>query len=153
MAKTVKIPVLHIYHSQDAELYKAAVREDKVFLKNEKVAQFTNRGVFTIKDKRGRITKKFKALIYLDGKATCASTPEEAKKALEENTKNPDRLQTIPTTAETIFEPLTDKDRITVVKREIAKQLGKIKPMETWQFVAILGLIGAVLALELIRMF
>ena len=155
--KQPEIPVLHIYHSQDAELYRAKIREDKVYLKDEKVAQFSNRGVFTIKDLRGHKKKKFKALIYLDGKVDCAkiktTTDEEKKKALEEAEKNPKQLQVIPETQETIFEALTDKDRKTVVKREIAKQLGKFKPLETWQFLIIIGLLGALLGLQLLRMF
>lgn len=132
--KTPEIPVLHIYHTQDAELYRANIREDKVYLHDEKVAQFSNRGVITVKDSRTRRKKRFKILIYLDGKADCA------------------KLQTIPETQETIFEALTDKDRKTVVKREIAKQLGKFKPLETWQFVVILGMLGAVIALEIIKL-
>lgn len=162
MAKLPTIPVLHIYHSQDAELYSATIREDKVYLKHDKVAQFSNKGVFTIKDRRGRKAKKFKAVIYLDGKACCASVPQKEAEwaqehgkltdAQEANSKNPHKLQVIPDTEEMIFEPLTDMDRKTVVKREIAKQLGKFKPLETWQFAVIIGLIGAVLALEVIRM-
>ena len=136
--KTPEIPVLHIYHTQDAELYRANIREDKVYLHDEKVAQFSNRGVITVKDSRTRSKKRFKVLLYLDGKADCAQIPGE--------------LQTIPDSKETIFEPLTDKDRKTVVKREIAKQLGKFKPLETWQFVVILGMLGALIAFQIIGM-
>lgn len=138
MAKQPQIPVLHVYHNQDAELYYATIREDKVYLHDEKVAQFSNKGVFTVKDLLRRKKRKFKVLLYLDGKADCASTPGE--------------LQSIPETKESVFEPLTDKDRRTVVKREIAKQLGKFKPVETWQVLIIIGLLGAVLAIQLIGM-
>lgn len=153
IGKAPKIPVLHIYHNQDASLYKASVREDKVYLKNERVAQFTNKGVFTVKDETQRKKRKIKMLIYLDGKAETAkildseTSAAKLKKAQEETKE----FQTIPETKETLFEPLTDKDRITVVKREIAKQLGKFKPMETWQFIVIIALLGALLALQFIR--
>lgn len=154
---TPTIPVLHVFHNQDAILYRAKIREDKVYLKGEKVPQFTNRGVFTVKDVTGRNKRKFKMLIYLDGKADTA-TPTNGKdmkaKILAENTAsakmvgkkvedviNLASLQTIPDNVELLFEPLTFKDRITIVIREIAKQLGKFKPMETWQFIVIIALI------------
>lgn len=146
LAKTPKIPVLHIFHSQDAELYNATVREDKVYLKNEKIAQFSNRGVFTIKDERGRKKKRWKMVIVLDGKAKAG----KIRDTLTNDEKLLLELQQIPDPTETVFEPLTDKDRVTVVKREIAKQLGKFKPMETWQFVVIIALLGATLAMQFI---
>lgn len=165
LGKDPKINVLHIYHSQDAELYKATIREDKVYCKGDKVPQFTNRGVFTVKDTRGRKNKKYKMLIYLDGKAKTAkpTNGEQMKKDMiaenkaeaEQIGKNisdvlPSDLVTIPDNAELLFEPLTFKDRVTVVKREIAKQLGKFKPMETWQFVVIIVLLAASIALHFI---
>jgi len=122
MTREAEIPVLHVLHNQDIELYNAKVREDKIYLNNEHVAQFTNSGVFTIKDHRKKKSKKFKAILYLDGKATC---------------------EKIPDSEESILEPLTDKDRKNVVKREIAKQLGKFKPMETWQFIVIIAMLAA----------
>lgn len=133
MANEAKIPVFHVQHNQDIELYDAKVREDKLYLNNEKVAQFCNSGVFTVHDKRKKKTRRFKAVIYLDGKA-------EATKVKP--------IETIPDSAETLLEPLTDKDRKNVVKREIAKQLGKFKPMETWQFIVILVMLGALIALQ-----
>ena len=145
------MPVLHIYHNQDAILYKATIREDKVYLKGERVAQFSNKGVFTVKDETHRKKRKYKVLIYLDGKAETAKIGKEKEKAVKEAEKNPDILQTLPETKETIFEPLTDKDRITVVKREIAKQLGKFKPMETWQFIVIIAMLGALIAIQFIK--
>lgn len=153
--KTPQIPVLHLYQNQDGYLYRANIREDKVYCKDDKVAQFSNKSVFTVTTKT-KLPKKFRLVIYLDGKAnTCqAQTGQEMKqKLIEENkaeaaqngikesTINLTKLQEIPDNIETIFEPLTYKDRITVVKREIAKQLGKFKPMETWQFGVIIGLI------------
>lgn len=139
--KTPKIPVLHIYHNQDGDLYRATIRENKVYLMNEKIAQFQNKGVFTIRV-HGKLPKKFKALLYLDGKAECAKlTPTQYEGFTEKNAEATEQFQTIPNTQETVFEPLTDKDRITVVKREIAKQLGKFKPMETWQFIALMALV------------
>lgn len=144
MAKTPKIPVLHIFHNNDAHLYYAKVREDKVYLKGEKVAQFTNRGVFTVKDYTQRRKRKFKALIYLDGKAkSCKIGGEKAEQLAKE-------FLILPETEETIFEPLTDRDRKIVVKREIAKQLGKFKPMETWQFILIITLLAALIAIQFI---
>jgi hypothetical protein len=161
MPKTPLIPVLHIYHSQDAELYKATIREDKVYLKGEQISQFNNKGVFTIKDVRGRSKKRFKLLIVIDGKVKACQirTQNEIKANVLAETTPENRilteikLQTLPDTMESIFEPLTDHDRRTVVKREIAKQLGKLKAMETWQFIVLIALVGAVLAFELIRMF
>lgn len=147
MTKDQQIPVLHIYHNQDAEIYRATIREDKAYMKGEKCAEFSSKGIFTVKDNLHK--KKFKMIIYLDGKAnTCQQQngKEMKKKIVAENkevaamenidkdTINQEKLQEIPDNLETIFEPLTFKDRITVVKREIAKQLGKFKPMETWQF-------------------
>ena len=129
MTKEALIPVLHVLHNQDIELYDAKIREDKLYLNNEHVAQFTNAGLFTVKDHRKKKTKKFKAVIYLDGKADCARIPE---------------------TQETVFEALTDKDRKAVVKREIAKQLGKFKPMETWQFIVIIIMLAAAIAINFI---
>lgn len=156
-----QIPVLHIYHSTDAELYRATIREDKVYLKGEQVTQFNNNGVFSVKDRLSRNPRKFKMLIVIDGKATACqirSKEDITKNVLaqtepENKEKVQATLQTLIGTAESIFEPLTDHDRRTVVKREIAKQLGKIKPMEMWQFGVLIALVGAVLAFELIRMF
>jgi hypothetical protein len=154
MAKAPRIPVLHIFHNQDAELYLATVREDKVYLKNEKVAQFINRGVFTVQCQK-KMPKRFKALIYLDGKAETAHLSNEEYQKFTETvgekieTSTQD-FQTIPLTEEKIFEPLTDKDRQTVVKREIAKQLGKFRPMETWQFFVIIGMIVGVYVLTVL---
>ena len=152
MGKTPKIPVLHIYHNQDGKAYNSNVREDKVYLQGEKVAQFSNRGVFTIKGLKLAKRSKLKCLIYLDGKAKTVkiTSEEEKKKLIELAEANPDELQVIPETMEMLFEPLTDKDRVTVVKREIAKQLGKFKPMETWQFIVIIALLGASIALHFI---
>jgi hypothetical protein len=136
-----KTQVLHIYHNQDADLYPAVMREDKIYLMNEKVAQFINRGVFTIRV-HGKLPKKFKALIYLDGKAECAKlTATEYEEFTKTEAQKTEQFQVLPETKETIFEPLTDNDRITVVKREIAKQLGKFKPIETWQFILLIALI------------
>lgn len=165
MGKTPQIPVLHLFHNQDGELYRANVREDKVYMKDEKIAEFSSKAVFTISDKLGRKTRKFKCIIYLDGKANACQiqTGKDMKdKLLKENavaaaeqgitepTINTTKLQEIPDNIETIFEPLTFKDRITVVKREIAKQLGKFKPMETWQFIVIIAMLSAAIALQFI---
>ena len=147
--KTPTIPVMHLYHNLDGEIYRCNVREDKVYLKNGKVAQFNNRSLFTVTDRLGRRPRKIKIILYYEGKAT-ACYPQswqeiknkfgslEYMNMLDEQVKNKtinlEPLQTLPPNCETLFEPLTDNDRITVVKREIAKQLGKFKPMETWQF-------------------
>ena len=165
--KTPKISILHIYHSQDAELYHAKIREDKVYCKGDKVPQFTNKGVFTVKDTRSRKKKKYKLLIYLDGKSITAkiTNGKQLKKDLKAENKaeaqavglkledvlNLTELETIPDNLEMLFEPLTFKDRVTIVKREVAKQLGKIKPLETWQFILIIVLLGASIALQFIR--
>jgi hypothetical protein len=151
IAKAPKIPVLHIYHNQDATLYKATIREDKVYLRGEHIAKFTNKGVFTVKDETKRKKTKYKVLIYLDGKAETAKIPKDKEAILKEAEENPETLQTIPETGESVFEPLTDNDRITVVKRQITKSLGKLKPMETWQFIVIIALLGALLALQFLR--
>ena len=147
------MPVLHIYHNQDATLYKATIREDKVYLKGERVAQFTNKGVFTVKDETRRKKRKYKVLIYLDGKAetTKIKSDEQIEADLKKAELNNAHFQTLPETDESIFEPLTDKDRITVVKREIAKQLGKFKPMETWQFIVIIAMLGVLIAIQFIK--
>lgn len=165
MARETKIPVFHIFHNQDVELYEAKVKEDKVYLDNERVAQFNNSGVFTIKDHTGKRLRKFKAVIYLDGKAQTSeikSKKEIIDTAIADTNqevleKNPalknkiiEKLQRIIDTAESIFEPITDKDRKTIVKREVAKQLGKFKPIETWQFVLIIVLLSALIALRFI---
>lgn len=165
MTKETLIPVLHIKQNQDIELYNGRVKEDKVYLKNERVAQFTNSGVFTVVDKRGNVKKRFKAVIYLDGKANCSeikSKKEIIDTAITE--MNPDaeknnpgitvkiegQLQRLIGNAYSIFEPLTDQDRRTVVKREVAKQLGRFRPIETWQFVLIMVLLGVLIALQFI---
>lgn len=156
MAKTPQIPVFHIYHNKDIALYRATVREDKVYCRDEKIAEFENSAVFTITDELGRRKRKFKAVLYLDGKANaCAiQTGKEIKNKIQ--TENPaqtinlEKLQSLPDNIETIFEPLTFKDRITIVKREIAKQLGKFKPMETWQFVVLIALVSASIVVNFI---
>lgn len=165
MTKDTLIPVLHVKQNQDIELYKGKIKEDKVYLQNERVAQFTNSGVFTVIDKRGKTRKRFKAVIYVDGKANCSeikSKEEIIKTAVAE--MNPDaeatspgitekiteQLQRLVGNAYSIFEPLTDQDRKTVVKREVAKQLGRFRPMETWQFVLILILLGVLIAIQFI---
>lgn len=162
--KEVFIPVLHVFHNQDVKFYKAKIREDKVYLEGDKIAEFSSKGVFTLtKNKLGK-PKKTKMLIYLDGKSNTSQiqTGKEMKQHLIDSnapielemklpigsTLNLDKLQTIPDNIETIFEPLTFKDRITIVKREVAKQLGKFKPMETWQFIVLIALIAVDLALN-----
>lgn len=132
MTREAKIPVFHIFHNNDIELYTCTVREDKVYLENENVATFSNRGLFTVKDHRGKRLRKYKALFYLDGKTETVHIPES-----EEQENN-------------FIEPLTNKDRKTIVKREIAKQLGKFRPIETWQFILIIIMLAAILALRFI---
>lgn len=134
MAKEPEIPVLHVFHNNDIELYYAKVREDKVYLNNKKIAQFSNQGVFTIKDRRGKVTKKFKAVIALDGKMSTAE-------------QDVGELETIPKSA-AIFEALTDNDRKEIVKRELAKQRAQQKAIETWQFIVILAMLGALIAMQ-----
>lgn len=147
-----EIPVLHVYHSQDADLYCAKVREDKVYLRNKTVAKFINRAVITV-SVRKKLPKKFKLLLYLDGKSECAKLSKESdySEFAEDKTATvTSEFQTLPETSEKLFEPLTDEDRKTVVKREIAKQLGKFKPMETWQFILIIALLAASIAIQFI---
>lgn len=160
MVKNPKIPVLHILHSQSARLYNAVVREDKVYMRNNQLAQFSDKAVFTVVDETQRKKRKLNMVIVLDGKATASEirTPREMKEKILSETK-PERievvnamLETLKGTTESIFEPLTDHDRRTVVKREIAKQLGKIKPMETWQFLVLIGLVSAALAVGLLTL-
>ena len=146
------MPVLHIYHSQDAEVYKATIREDKLYLKNEKVAQFSNSGIIAIKGIKLAKRSKIKCVLYLDGKAEAIKLTDKQKEAtIKLAEKNPDNLQVLPETKETIFEALTDKDRITIVRREMAKALGKFKPMETWQFIVIIAMLGALIAIQFIK--
>lgn len=147
MAKQPKIPVLHIFHNRDGLAYKATIREDKAYLKGEKVAKFENQGVFTVKGIKLSKRSKTKFLIYLDGKSETAHMKIKKKPTGRE--KATENFQLIPTTEE-LFEPLTDEDRKTVVKREIAKQLGKFKAMETWQFIVIIAMLGASIALRFI---
>lgn len=162
--KEVFIPVLHVFHNQDVKLYRAKVREDKVYLLGEKIAEFDNKSIFNMTRNKVGKPKRFKFLIYLDGKAnTCQiqTGAEMAKKLIQENaiiekemnipigsSLNLEKLQELPPNVERIFEPLTFKDRITIVKREVAKQLGKFKPMETWQFIVLIALIAVDLALN-----
>ena len=148
MGKTPKIPVLHFYHNQDGVAYPATIREDKAYMRGEKIAQFTNHGIFTIKGLKLSKRGKIKCLLYLDGKSETAHLKVDKKISGKEKVNS--TLQTIPDTQETIFEPLTDLDRKTVVKREIAKQLGKFKAMETWQFIVIIALLGVSIALRFI---
>lgn len=172
MTKTPELPVLHIYHNNEAYLYPAKVREDKMYCRGQKVPQFDNSAVLTVKDLRGRVPRKFKMAIYLDGKAKVAKRQDGKTMKVGVKLQNQaeidwineqlktdykiddvlmvDKLETIPDSVETLYEPLTFHDRVTVVKREIAKQLGKFKPMETWQFIVIMALLGANLALQFI---
>ncbi len=160
-----QIPVLHIFHNQDAVIYKAKIREDKAYMHGEKIAEFSSKAVFTIINTLGK-PKKFKCIIYLDGKSNACQIMKGInmkKKILEDllpiekemllaptSTINIEKLQEIPDQVETLFEPLTFKDRITIVKREIAKQLGHFKPMETWQFIVIIAMLGTILAVQFI---
>ena len=164
MTKETLIPVFHVKQNLDVELYKGKVKEDKVYLKEGKVVQFTNNGVFTVIDKRGKKAKRFKAVIYLDGKDHCSEV--KSKQEIIETSiaemdpsaiENPelilevkDRLERLIGNAYSIFEPLTDQDRKTIVKREVAKQLGRFQPMTTWQFILLMILIGANIALNFV---
>lgn len=165
MTQETFIPVLHVKQNNDIELYKAKLKEDKVYLKNEKVAQFTNAGVFTVIDKTGKKKRRFKTLIYLDGKANCSEIKtkqeiiEAAKTEMdplaEQNNpgvtvKVENQLERLIGNAYSIFEPLTDQDRKTIVKREVAKQLGRFKPIETWQFLLIMITLGVSIAINFI---
>lgn len=165
MTKETVIPVFHIKQNQDIELYAGRVKEDKVYLKDQRVAQFTNSGVFTVIDKRGKTKKRFKAVIYVDGKDHCSeikskkeiietaiaeTNPNELKKNPGLKEKIEGQLDRLIGNAYSVFEPLTDQDRKTVVKREVAKQLGHFKPIETWQFLIILIMLGIAIALNFI---
>ena len=162
--KVVKIPVLDFKHTQDVNLYLAETREDKAYLENSQVAQFENRAVFTVNNRIGKLPKKFKVILHLDGKADCCvqRVSQEFKEKIKAENEAAAaevgrplshvlkiaQLEVLPDNLETLFEPLTFKDRVTVVKREIAKQLGKFKPMETWQFIVIIALVAAGIAVS-----
>lgn len=165
MTKETAIPVFHVKQNQDIEVYRGKIKEDKVYLEDGKVAQFTNSGVFTIVNKLNKRTRRFKAVVYTDGKAECAEIrpadeiieravsdmdPKNIEKNPELKDKITGRLERLLGNAYSIFEPLTDQDRKTVVKREVAKQLGKFKPLQTWQFVLIIVLLGASIAIQFI---
>jgi hypothetical protein len=165
MTKESQITVFHVKQNQDIDVYKGRVKEDKIYLKDSTVAQFTNSGVFTIVDRRTQKTRRYKCVIYLDGKKDCSEIREKEEiisKAITEMDpheleKNPDlkekitvQLQRLIGNAYSIFEPLTDQDRKTVVKREIAKQLGKFKPISNIQFAVLLIMLGIAIAIQFI---
>lgn len=148
MTKPVGQPAFHLQHNGEADLYVAKIRENNVYFDNGKVAKFDHSSVFSVRDhihKKGFIWKRptrFKVVIYLDGKGSCAKalTGDTLKAAHEKNEKSPDSLQGIPDSKETLLEPLTDEDRFVAVKRMVLKVLAKAEAIKTWQFLVIIGL-------------
>ena len=156
MTKTVEQPALHIQHNGEADLYEAKVKENNVYFDNGKVAKFNHSNVITVRDhihKKGLIWKRatrMKLVLYLDGKGSCAKLPENQtalEAAWKEGEKQPNQLQTIPDSEETLLEPLTDQDRETFVKRAILKALAEAKQMKTWMFLIIIALEAAAIVL------
>lgn len=158
MTKAVEQPTLHIQHNGEADLYHAKIRENNVYFDNGKVAKFDHSSVLSVRDhlhKKGFIWKRptrFKIVIYLDGKGSCAKalTGEALEAEHKKNAENPGVLQRIPDSKETLLEPLTDQDREVAVKRMILKALAKAAEMKTWMFLAIIGLQIVVIVVTLV---
>lgn len=159
MTKTVENPALHIQHNGEADLYQAKIRENNMYFDNGKVAKFDHSSVFTVRDhlhKTGLIRKrpaKFKMVIYLDGKGSCAKmlTGKELEEAQKKNEQRPDQLQKIPDSQETLLEPLTDQDREVAVKRMILKALAKAgQEIKPWMFLVLLGVEIATIIIGLV---
>lgn len=158
MTKSVEQPALHLQHNGEGDLYPAKIRENNVYFDNGKVAKFDRSSVFDIRDhihKKGFIWKRatrFKVVIYLDGKGSCAKVlkDKELEDAWKQAEKTAGNLQHIPDSDETLLEPLTDQDRETAVKRMILKALAKAEQMKGWQFFVIMGLLVASIVINFI---
>jgi hypothetical protein len=158
MTKTVEQPALHIQHNGEADLYFGKVRENNVYFDNGKVAKFDHSSVLNVRDhihKKGFIWKRptrFKVVIYLDGKGSCAKVPNatDLEAAWKESEEEPGVLQSIPDSEETLLEPLTDQDREVAVKRMILKALAKAEQMKGWQFFILMGLVVASIVINFV---
>jgi hypothetical protein len=148
MTKTTENPALHIQHNGEADLYNAKIRENNVYFDNGKVAKFDHSSVLNVRDhihKHGFIWKRptrFKVVIYLDGKGSCAKVlkDKDLETTWKEGEKAPGVLQAVPDSDETLLEPLTDQDREVAVKRMILKALAKAQEMKGWMFLVLIGL-------------
>lgn len=161
--KTPLIPVMHIYPTQDAIIYKTRIKDGIAKIDDNKIAKVGSKNIFTIYDKTGTKKRKFKCIIYLDGKVEACSVQNgldmktkmiEQDKLIRQELNLPlegsltlAELEDIPSDKRAVFEPLTLRDTAIMVKREIVKQMSRAKAMETWQFgiLAVLVVAGIVL--------
>lgn len=157
-----KVPVMHVYPTNDIVIYKTEIKDNIAKISKTQIAKVGSENVFSIVDKTGRKTRRYKAVIHLDGKiSTCQQQTREQmlNKILKEDTQvrkelglsdstlDLMELEKLPKEVNTLFEPLTLNDRAVMVKREIVKQMSRAKAMETWQFgiLALLIVAGIVL--------
>jgi hypothetical protein len=139
MAKD-KIRVLHVKPTKEIDVIESDVEDDKVIVqKGDKEPQFSNECVYNIKfisktrligRLANRLRKRESALIYVDGKSFCEKPKSEGD----------------------FTEPITDKDRKDVVRKEILKTLGKYQIMKPWMFIGLLIPIIIVIILQIILM-
>lgn len=118
-----EVKVLIIGPNKNMNVAKFPIEENKVIIKKDKYEPFFDAEcIFPMKEIStmpifGKmITKRRKrepGMIYILGKPKA------------EKLKNP---------KDDLFEPLTDRERKQIVKREVAKTLGKFKPMSTAMF-------------------
>ena len=139
MAKD-KIRILHVKPTKEIDVIEVDVEDDKVIVqKGEKEPQFSNECVYNIKPISktrliGRLANRFRkrepALIYVDGKTFCEK----------------------PKPGGDFTEPITDKERKDVVRKEILKTLGRFQLMKPWMFIGLLIPIIIVIILQIVLM-
>jgi hypothetical protein len=132
-----KIKVFHVKNTKNIDIIQAEAKVDSIKIEADKEPKFTPEDIFNVKETStvpllGKFInsrrKRKQCVIYVDGKLSC----EKLSKANE------------------LFEPITDDDRKNIVKREIAKTLGKFQMMKPVMFIVLMILLVIILIMQIL---
>jgi len=132
-----KMLIIHFRPTKEIELKEVNTVDDKAVIEKDlKEPQFDATCVYdmkTVSSGPGRLLNRFrkpkKCLIYVEGKEFCEKPDPRA-----------------------FTEPITDKDRLDFVKKQVLKTLGRFQLMKPWMFIGLLIPIIIVLVLQIIIM-
>lgn len=137
-----KIKVLLVGQNKNINVAKFPIEENKIKIKKDDIEPFFEaESIFSIKEictipLIGRFItsrrKRESCVIYLFGKQHCEKlrAPVETQPIIVTDPQNPslEKPEDKEKTIGNLFEPLTNKERVEIVKREIAKALRKFQP-------------------------
>jgi hypothetical protein len=134
MAKD-KIKVFHIKHTKNIDAMDVETKEDILQIKDIE-PHFAAEDIFNLKEVatgplarlRNRHRKRKPIVFYVDGKPHC----EKLKTSSE------------------LFEPISNEDRKNLVKKEVAKALGKYQAMKPIMFIILMILLVVVIILQIL---